>query len=37
MAKILREARKSPVAEVARKHGTSEVTIYMWRKRFGAW
>jgi transposase-like protein len=35
MVKILREADKAPVAEVAKKHGVSEVTIYAWRKRFG--
>ena len=35
MVKILREADKSPVAEVAKKHGISDVTIYAWRKRFG--
>ena len=35
MVKILREADKAPVAEVAKKHGISEVTIYAWRKRFG--
>ena len=35
MVKILREADKAPVAEVARKHGVSDVTIYAWRKRFG--
>jgi transposase-like protein len=35
MVKILREADKSPVAEIAKKHGISEVTIYAWRKRFG--
>ncbi len=35
MVKILREADQSPVAEVAKKHGISEVTIYAWRKRFG--
>jgi putative transposase len=23
------------VAETARKHGTSEATIYIWRKKFG--
>ncbi len=33
---ILREADKSPVAEVAKKHGISEQTIYSWRQRFGA-
>ncbi len=35
MVKILREADKSPVAQVAKKHGVSEQTIYAWRKRFG--
>jgi|SRR5450631_934156 transposase-like protein len=35
MVRILREADKSPVAEVAKKHGVSDVTIYAWRKRFG--
>ncbi len=35
MVKILREADKSPVAKVAKKHGVSEQTIYLWRKRFG--
>lgn len=32
---ILREADKGPVAEVAKKHGISEQTIYTWRKRYG--
>jgi putative transposase len=35
MVKILREADQVPVAEVAKKHSVSEVTIYAWRKRFG--
>lgn len=35
MVKMLREADKSPVAEVAKRHGVSDVTIYAWRKRFG--
>jgi len=35
MVKILREADSAPVAEVAKKHGVSDVTIYGWRKRFG--
>ena len=35
MVKILREADQTPVAEVAKKHGISDVTIYAWRKRFG--
>ena len=35
MVKILREADMAPVVEVARKHGISDQTIYLWRKRFG--
>lgn len=35
MVKILREADRTPVAEVAKKHGISEQTVYVWRKRFG--
>ena len=35
MVKILREADKAPLAEVAKKHGVSEATLYAWRKRFG--
>lgn len=35
MVKILREADQAPIAEVAKKHGVSDVTIYAWRKRFG--
>jgi transposase-like protein len=35
MVKILREADSAPVAEVAKKHGISDVTLYAWRKRFG--
>ena len=35
MVKILREADLAPMAEVAKKHGISEQTIYLWRKRFG--
>ena len=35
MVKILRQADKAPVSEVAKKHGVSDVTIYAWRKRFG--
>jgi putative transposase len=35
MVKILREADAKPMAEVAKKHGVSEQTIYAWRKRFG--
>ena len=35
MVKILREADHTPAAEVAKKHGVNDVTIYAWRKRFG--
>jgi putative transposase len=35
MVKILREADAAPVAEVAKRHGISDATIYAWRKRFG--
>ncbi len=35
MVRILREADQKPVAEVAKKHGVSEQTIYTWRKKFG--
>ena len=35
MVKILREADRSPIGEVAKKHGISDQTIYAWRKRFG--
>ena len=36
MVAILREADRSPIAEVAKKHKVSEQTIYVWRRRFGA-
>lgn len=36
MVKLLREADKAPVAEVAKRYGVSEATIYVWRKRFGS-
>lgn len=35
MVSILREADKGTVAETAKRHGVSEQTIYVWRKRFG--
>jgi putative transposase len=35
MVKILREADKAPVAQIAKKHGISEQTLYLWRKRYG--
>jgi len=34
MVGILREADREPVAQVAKKHGISEQTIYTWRQRF---
>jgi transposase-like protein len=35
IVRILREADKGPIAEVAKRHGVSEQSIYSWRKRFG--
>ena len=35
IVRILREADSAPVAEVAKRHGVSEPSIYAWRKRFG--
>ena len=35
MVKFLREADATSVGEVAKKHGVSEQTLYIWRKRFG--
>ena len=35
MVTILREADQRPIADVAKKHGISDQTIYAWRKRFG--
>ena len=35
MVKILREADVAPVMDVAKKHGISDQTIYLWRKKFG--
>ena len=36
MVGILREADREPMAQVAKRHGVSEQTLYTWRKRFGA-
>ena len=35
IVRILREADKAPIADVAERHGVSEQSIYGWRKRFG--
>ena len=35
MVKMLREADRTSVAEVAKKHGVSEQTMYVWKRRFG--
>jgi putative transposase len=35
MVKLLREADQTSIPEVAKKHGVSEKTLYVWRKRFG--
>ena len=34
IARILQEAGKVPVAEVAKRHVVSELSIYAWRKKF---
>jgi putative transposase len=36
MVQMLREADKTSVAEVSKKHGVSEQTLYVWRRRFGS-
>ncbi len=35
IVRILREADRDPISEVAKRHGVSEASIYVWRKRFG--
>ena len=35
IVRILREADRDTIAEVAKRHGVSEASIYAWRKRFG--
>jgi len=35
IVRILQEADKDPVAEVAKRHGVSEPSTYAWRKKFG--
>ena len=34
MVERLREADKVPIADVAKKHGTSDKMIYVWQRRF---
>jgi transposase-like protein len=36
MVRIVREADKTPIAAVAKKHGVSEQTLYVWKRRYGA-
>lgn len=33
--RMLREAERTSVAEVAKKHGLSPETVYSWRRKFG--
>ena len=33
VVKMIREADRDPIAEMAKRHGISEQTIYTWRKR----
>ncbi len=35
MVRIVRETDKTPVADVAKKHGISGETLYTWRRKFG--
>lgn len=35
IVRILREAGRDPVAEMAKRHSVSEQSIYGWGKRFG--
>ncbi|BCN38263.1 hypothetical protein ALDI51_15820 [Alicycliphilus denitrificans] len=35
MVTILREANRTTMAEIAKKHKVSDATIYAWRKHFG--
>ena len=35
MVRIVREADRVPVADVAKKHGISRETLYKWRRTFG--
>lgn len=35
MVRIVREADKSPMDAVAKKHGVSVPTLYAWKRKFG--
>jgi len=35
IVRILREADRDPISEVSKRHGVSDASIYVWRKRFG--
>ena len=35
IVRILRETDQDSVADVAKRHGISQPTIYAWRKKFG--
>lgn len=35
IVRILRETDRSTIAEVAKRNGVSEASIYAWQKRFG--
>jgi putative transposase len=35
IVRILRETNKDSVAVVAKRHGVSDASIYIWRKKFG--
>jgi putative transposase len=35
IVRILQEADRNPIAAVAKRHGVSEPSIYVWSKRFG--
>jgi putative transposase len=34
IVRILREADQGQISDVAKRHGVSEASIYVWRKRF---
>ena len=36
IVRILREADRDTIAEVAKRHGVSEATIYLWRKKYSS-